>query len=55
MASAIRTLTLEGLNIKGLNYWKARNGLLESIIKIALYIDDLTLLLKDEQDMQQAL
>ena len=23
-------------NIKGLNYWKARNGLLESIIKIAL-------------------
>ena len=30
-------------NIKGLNYWKARNGLLESIIKIALYADDLTL------------
>ena len=30
-------------NIKGLNYWKARNGLLENIIKIALYADDLTL------------
>ena len=30
-------------NIKELNYWKARNGLLESIIKIALYADDLTL------------
>ena len=42
-------------NIKGLNYWKARNGLLESIIKVALYADDLTLFLKDEQDMQQAL
>ena len=28
---------------------------MESIIKIALYIDDLTSLLKDEQDMQQAL
>ena len=28
---------------------------MESIIKIALYTDDLTLLLKDEQDMQQAL
>ena len=42
-------------NVKGLNYWKARNGLLESIIKIALYADDLTLFLKDEQDMQQAL
>ena len=34
---------------------KARNGLLENIIKIALYADDLTLFLKDEQDMQQAL
>ena len=42
-------------NIKGLNYWKARNGLLESIIKIALYADNLTLFLKDEHDMQQAL
>ena len=42
-------------NIKGLNYWKARNGLLESIIKITLNADDLTLFLKDEQDMQQAL
>jgi len=42
-------------NIKGLNYWKARNGFLESIIKFALYADDLTLFLKDEQDMQQAL
>ena len=42
-------------NIKGLNYWNARNGFLESIIKFALYIDDLTLFLKDEQDMQQAL
>ena len=42
-------------NIKGLNYWKARNGLLESIIKIALYADDLTLFLKDKLDMQQAL
>ena len=42
-------------NIKGLNYWNARNGLLESIITIAPYADDLTLFLKDEQDMQQAL
>ena len=42
-------------NIKGLNYWKARNGLLESVIEIALYADDLTLFLKDEQDVQQAL
>ena len=42
-------------NIKGLNYWKARNGFLESIIKFALYADDLTLFLKVEQDMQQAL
>ena len=42
-------------NIKGLNYWKARNGLLESIIKIALYADDLTLFLKDEHDMQKTL
>ena len=42
-------------NIKGLNYWKSRNGLLESIIKTALYADDLTLFLKDEQDMHQAL
>ena len=42
-------------NIKGLNSWKARNCLLESIIKIALYADDITLFLKDEQDMQQAL
>ena len=42
-------------NIKGLNYWKARNGPLESIIKIALYADNLTLFLKDEHDMQQAL
>lgn len=42
-------------NIKGLNSWKARNSLLESIIKIALYADDITLFLKDEQDMQQAL
>ena len=42
-------------NAKGLNYWEARNGLLESIIKIALYADDLTLFLKDEQNMQQAL
>ena len=40
-------------NIKGLNYWKARNGPLESIIKIALYADDLTLFLKDEHDMQK--
>ena len=39
-------------NVKGLNYWKARNSLLESIIKIALYADNLTLFLKDEQDMQ---
>ena len=39
-------------NIKGSNYWKARNSLLESIIKIALYADNLTLFLKDEQDMQ---
>ena len=38
-------------NIKGLYYWKARNGFLESIIKIALYADRLTLFLKDEQDM----
>ena len=42
-------------NIKGLNYWKAKNGLLESIIKIALYVDDSTLFLKDEHDLQQAL
>ena len=28
---------------------------MESIIKIALYADDITLFLKDEQDMQQAL
>ena len=42
-------------NIKGLNSWKARNCLLESIIKIALYAGDITLFLKDEQDMQQAL
>ena len=42
-------------NIKGLNYWNARNGLLESIITIVLYADDLTLFLKDEQDVQQAL
>ncbi|MCB4781982.1 MAG: hypothetical protein LGB70_03950 [Sulfurovum sp.] len=41
--------------MKGLNYWKARNSLLESIIKIALYADDLTMFLKDEEDMQQAL
>ena len=31
-------------NIKGLNYWKARKGLLESIINIPLYADDLTFL-----------
>ena len=42
-------------NIKELNYWKARNSLLESIIKNAQDADDLTLFLKDEQDMQQAL
>ena len=41
-------------NIKGLTNWKARNSLLESIIKIALYADDITLFLKDEQDMQRA-
>ena len=48
-------LAVELLAIKGLNYWNARNGLLESIITIAPYADDLTLFLKDEQDMQQAL
>ena len=42
-------------NIKGLDSWKARNSLLESIIKIALYADGITLFLKDEQDRQQAL
>ena len=42
-------------NIKGLNYWKVRNGLLESIIKIALYAYDLTLFLKDEQDCNRHL
>ena len=35
-------------NIKGLNDWKARKGLLKSIIKIALCADNLTLFLKDE-------
>ena len=38
-------------NIKGLNDRKARKGLLESIIKNALYADNLTLFLKDEQDL----
>ena len=42
-------------NIKGLNGWKGRNSLWGSIIKIALYADEITLFLKDEQDMQQAL
>ena len=42
-------------NIKRFSYWKARNGLLERIIKIALNADDLTLFSKDEQDMQQEL
>ena len=36
-------------NIKGFNYRKARHGLLESIIKIALYTDDLTLLKKNKK------
>ena len=31
---------------KRLNSWKARNSLLESIIKTALYADDIRLLLK---------
>ena len=42
-------------NIKGLNSWKARNSLLESIITTALYTDDITLFLKDEKDMREAL
>ena len=37
-------------NIKGFNYRKARHGLLESIIKIALYTDDLTLLKKPKKN-----
>ena len=43
-------------NIKGIRNWSLNNvPYIEDIIKIALYADDITLFLNDENDMRHAL